>query len=281
MNGTWTSNNCNSRLRLVRPNGTEAASNGVCPNGFVEPFTLDATGTWTAELDMFQDITGTGTLKAFLITDQTGAIATNGTGVAVNIDRPGKRALLTFNGTTGQRISAQLTSGTWSANNCNSALRLLRPNGTTAGSAGVCPNGFVEPFTLDATGTWTVELDMFQDITGTGTLKAFLITDQTGPISVGGAAVAVNIDRPGKRALLTFNGTSGQVRSVALTSGTWSSNNCNSGLRLVRPNGTVRTAAGFCPNANLASVTLDATGTWTVEVDPYLDITGTANVALT
>jgi hypothetical protein len=223
---------------------------------------------------------GTATVKLFLIADQTGTILTDGTAKAVNLTKPGQNARFTFSGTSGQRFTSVITSPTFPG--CYGAyLALVRPDGSWLNWAGTCgSDAFVDATVLDVTGTWTLMVDPVGTAVGTASVKLYLDTDQTGTILTNGTAKAVSLTTPGQRAAFTFSGTTGQQFSSVVSSSTFPG--CNSGfLSLVRPDGTALTYAGIC-NADgfQDAIALDATGTWTVLIDPDGLGTGTASVQL-
>ena len=270
---------------LVRPNGTTQAggfncsSGGVSPTSYIDTQTLSATGTWTVLVDPAMAMTGTATLQIFDVVDQTGAANLDGTPVALDLSAPGQNAQITFAGTTGQRVSTDLSSSTFGS---SCTLTVLRPD-NSAFAAGSCasPNDFIDTSALDATGTWTVVVDPIGPDTGTAALRVTNIVDQAGAITPGGSSVAINLGTPGQNAVLTFAGTTGDQRTVSITGSTFPG--CSSiFVSLRRPDGTQRSIKGTCSaTLTLGPVTLDATGTWSILVDPQGRGTGAATMSLT
>src|SRR5207253_1370588 len=101
-----------STLSLLKPDGTTLASvGGVLP--FLPPQTLPTTGMYTLLLAPTGALTGSLTITLYTVTDITGTITANGSGVPVNITAPGQVARLTFSGTANQQVSVNCTSGTF------------------------------------------------------------------------------------------------------------------------------------------------------------------------
>jgi hypothetical protein len=272
-------------LLLLRPDGTtaeggpECSDSGSVPTVFLDAHTLDATGTWTVVVDPAFAVTGTATLQIFNVVDQTGTANLNGTPINVNLSTPGQNASFTFSGTAGQKVSEYLASSTFPA---PCILTVLRPdNSVFANTSCASPSAFLDATALDATGTWTVVIDPQGPSTGTAALQVSNVVDQTGTITPGGATVAINLPTPGQNATFTFSGTSGDQRTIAITNSTFPG--CSSiFVSLLRPNGTQLSIKGTCTTSlTLGPLTLDATGTWTISVNPPGAGTGTATMKLT
>ena len=115
--------------------------------------------------------------------------------------------------------------------------------------------------------------------TGSVTIRVVGDHDQQSTLTVGGAAVAATIGRPGAVARLTFAGTAGQKVTVTIHDSTFP-DSCGL-VALLSPTGStldlmcVRNGSGTLP------ATLPATGTYTVLVNPDGQMTGsvTVNVA--
>jgi hypothetical protein len=274
-------------LFLVRPDGSNFgadAPNCGTNGSFLDAQTLDQNGTWTLRFDPRSVDTGAATLTTYLVTDQTFSITPTSGGVAksFNLTTPGANGLITFTGSIGQRISANLT-GLSNFPDCYD-LFLVRPDGSNFGAdAPNCgTNGsFLDAQTLDQNGTWTVRFDPRSADTGSATLTTYLVTDQTGTISKGGASKSVAISTPGQNARFTFSGTSGTSVTANVTSAAFSGTGCY-GVEFVRPDGTIPASTVSCnATVTLGPFVLDASGTWTVVVDPQDIETGTATLALT
>ncbi|MEO8438455.1 MAG: peptidase, partial [Chloroflexota bacterium] len=140
-----------------------------------------------------------------------------GVAQSVPIATPGKIALLTFAGTTGQRIS--VLSSSWAMSQ-NVTITIKRPDGSTMYGPSNLGNGwYLDTMTLSATGTYTLVVDPISSGTGSQTIRIYDVpADFSGSITAGGAAVSVPISTPGQGASLTFAGTTGQRISVLSSS---------------------------------------------------------------
>ncbi|HEY2499109.1 MAG TPA: IPT/TIG domain-containing protein [Candidatus Angelobacter sp.] len=281
-------------LSVLQSNGATVGSTGICNNatGFMDSFTLPATGTYTVFVNPQGTTTGSVTLLLNTFTDVTGTISF-GTPLTAATTVAGQNARYTFNGTLGQQLSMNLSGNTYVG--CNAVVvSVLQSNGTTVGSAGVCngTTGFMDSFTLPATGTYTVLVNPQGATTGSVTLLLNTFTDVSGTISVG-TPVTATTTVAGQNARYTFSGTAGQQMSMNLTGNTYTG--CNAVvISILQSNGATVGSAGICNSStgSLNSVTLPVTGTYTVFVDPqgtttgsvtmllnnFADVTGTINI---
>jgi hypothetical protein len=101
--------------------------------------------------------------------------------------------------------------------------------------------------------------------------------DVTGSLTInppGGATFHVSITAICQKGLLTFNGNAGQLVTVHLTNVNFPGSLAPR-VSLVRANGTTELAgAYFGTSGNLAQVTLPATETYSVKINPTLDAAG-------
>jgi len=96
----------------------------------------------------------------------------------VTTTTPGQNALYTFRGVTGQSASVSTTGSTYTG--CNAVVvSILKPDGTSLGSSGLCntSSGSLGPLSLPSSGTYTVKIDP----AGTNTGSATVTLTVTGP----------------------------------------------------------------------------------------------------
>jgi hypothetical protein len=198
-----------------------------------------------------------------------------GQSFVASVGTPAKIGLVVFDGTAGQRVSLDVTNGTfvcWQ-------LSILNPNGSTLVSpTTLCPNGFFEPVTLPQTGTYTIVIDPPSTETGSTTLRLYDVPpDPTYAIVAGGPAVTATTTVPGQTATLTFAGTAGQrvsLDAANATFGCWQ-------LSIRNPDGsTLHGPATLCPNGFVDPLTLPQAGTYTLVVNPAASETGSVTLTL-
>jgi hypothetical protein len=195
--------------------------------------------------------------------DQVIPTTTDGTPAAFDTPIAGDDARFTFSATSGQHVSAVLSS-TWSP---FSAILLFAPDGQLFWTNQQA--GFLESPPLDQTGTWSILVDRVNPEPDSGTLRVYAFDDITASADLSGTAHGLSLV-PGQRATYSFSGTAGQKISALLS-------NIKPGpcgalkhlLTLVRPDDSVA-ADSTCTDKLkfLDATTLDATGTWKVVVDP-------------
>jgi YD repeat-containing protein len=257
----WNSNlNNNPVVSILNPDGSTLASTTlIWSSSFIDVQTLPTTGTYT----VFVDTGATAGHLTLLLNDattETGPISVGGSAITPTVN-PGQDVKLTFSGTAGQQVSL----GVWNSNlNNNPVVSILNPDGSTLASTTlVWSSSFIDVQTLPTTGTYTVFVDTGAAV-GHLTVQLYDATTETGPISVGGAAVTPTVN-PGQDVKLTFSGTAGQQVSL----NAWNSNlNNNPVVSILKPDGsTLASTTLVWSSASIDVQTLPTTGTYTVFVD--------------
>jgi pimeloyl-ACP methyl ester carboxylesterase len=263
-------------MSLLRPDGSVQAAATITSTGaFIDVQTLAVRGTYTILIDPFGPATGSATVTLGNPADVTGTITAGGAAVTKSTTSPGQNVRLTFTGSVNQRVSVKdttasgITSGT---------VSLLKPDGSTLASTPIAsPAAYLVDVTLPVAGTYTILVDPDGSQTGSTTVTLYNVTDVTGTITPGGAAVPVSITIPGQNAKLTFSGGPGQRVSVTLTSSTLA----QATVKLVNPDATtlasttIGTSGGSIPIQELVQ-----SGTYSVVVDPSGANTGNVTVTL-
>ena len=130
----------------------------------------------TDSYDVFLDPNGTdiGSARVTLYTvpaDFSGTIDTAGDPVTV-ATVPGQNAQVTFSATSGQSLTVNLASGTYAAGSC--LLSIKYPDGSLLANSRDCSGSSqtIGPFSLAATGTYTIIIDPQKGATGSVALSA-------------------------------------------------------------------------------------------------------------
>ena len=260
-------------VAMNRPDGTALAgvAISILP-AYTEPQLVPVTGTYTVVVDPTGTGTGTTTVVLYDVPpDVTGPIPTTGANTPVSLLTPGQNAHLTFDGTSGQRVSLKEGSGP------SGSLRIGKPDGSTlaATSLSIIPT-FIDTATLPVAGTYTVDLDPTSGNTGSVTLNLYDVpADLTGTIVLGGSPVGLTFTTPGQNGALTFSGTAGQRMSLKISSGPSGS------VQVLRPNGSLLASGsmGFAA-AFIDTTVLPDTGTYTIAVNPSGSNTGSVTLTL-
>ncbi len=271
-NGSSTFNGC-WNLGIYKPDGSQLTNTFGCGSSiFIEPQTLPVSGTYTLVVDPSGAATGQVTVSLYGVVDVTGTITPNGPSVPVSLPTPGQTARLTFDGTVGQRISA---NGSSTFNGCWN-LGIYKPDGSQLTNTFGCGSSiFIEPQTLPVSGTYTLVVDPSGAATGSVTLSLYGVVDVTGTITPNGSAVPVSLPTPGQTARLTFDGTVGRRISA---NGNSTFNGCWN-LGIYKPDGSQLTNTFGCGSSIfIEPQTLPVSGTYTLVVDPSGAATGTATL---
>jgi YD repeat-containing protein len=273
---------CNLNLSLLRPDQTTlTAQSCASPDGFIDVQTLPTSGSYRVKLDPASSSTGSVTVRLYNVpADFSNSIATDGTPVTVPTSVPGQNGVLTFAGSSGQKISINVFDSTYGI--CYLTVRIVAPSGgTLASNTCVSPNAFFDTWELTETGTYSIQVDPNGPATGSVNVAVFQVpADQTGSITINGSAVVVSTTVPGQNGQLTFGGSEGQQITVTTSDGTYGI--CNMGVSIVDPNSAVL-ASNTCmsPGGSLGPQTLTTTGTHVLRFDPPGASTGSITVTLT
>ena len=264
-----------AELDLLKPNGVSLLSGPVTVNStgaWLQKTTLPVSGQYKILLDPQFANFGSADVQLFNVpADLTGAI-TLGTPLVVTTTAPGQNAVYTFTGVKDQRISMNLTAVTMSS----VKVSILKPDSTTltvktVGASG----GFAEPVKLPIGGTYKVVVDPQSSTLGSITVGLYLVpADSTGTITLG-TPLTVTTTVPGSNATRTFTGTLNQRVSLNITNVTMSS------VKLIvrQPNGsTILQDTVGADGDFVEPLTLPATGTYTVTIDPQGAATGSVTL---
>jgi len=261
-------------IAILSPSGTSLYSNHFSGGLFVDPITLPATGIYTIYLGHDGDSTGSLTFTLYSVPpDATGTVTVDGSSATVSTTAPGQDGKVSFSGTAGQRVNINQ-----SASACY-FLTVLNPDGTSLYSRSyTCGSSTVGPLTLPAAGTYTILAGHSGTTTGSYTFTVTTVpTTVTGTISIGGSPVTLTTTVAGQDGQLTFSGTAGQKVSLATSQDTMG---CYY-LNLKNPDGSNLYFQQFlCGSASTGTLTLPATGTYTINLIHNGNSTGSLTFTL-
>lgn len=268
-------------ISILNPSGTDLITpKWVNNDGFVDLVTLTETGTHTIVVDPENANTGNLTLQLYDVPeDPSGTITPGGSPAELTTTTPGQNLSLTFSGTASNRISLQFASTTaWTR------IAVNKPDGTALiAPTWVNGSGFFDTTVLPVSGTYTIVADPENANVGTFTFTLHDVpSDASETITAGGPSVTVTMSTPGQNAAVTFSGTSGDKAMLVLSSVTingtaWSQ------VSILKPDTTTLVAPTWFNGAGktLDTVTLPATGTYTIVINPEAANTGSVTLALT
>nr|SBO97217.1 hypothetical protein BN4615_P6733 [Nonomuraea gerenzanensis] len=285
-NGTWTFTGTEGRhVNLAFMSGTfssasDAAVSVRAPDGTVlredtscgklcmlDPITLPAPGTYTILFDPRKALAGS--LTAQLTEgDVTGTASVGGPASTLTTVGAGQRAVWSFTGTAGRRVSFNFTGSTLTST-YDAYVAVRKPDGTVLIDDTACgKNCLLDPAVLPVGGTYTAEFRPQNAKTGSITLQLHEVTHLSASVTLGGPASTLTTTTPGQNGTWSFAGTAGQVVSFNLTDAGFTATT-GARVSVKKPDGTTLVPATYCGrNCFLEPVALPVTGTYTVEFDP-------------
>lgn len=252
-----------------------AAATAQCTNaGVTDPVTLR-----DCELDV--GLTGESAFAAAdspPATENSGSFGIDGAAATVTIGAPGGSSALHFQGTAGQIVFVNVPKTTL-GDQCD-VLALNDPTGKELESGCLAHgSGYINTTKLPVTGTYTVQVGPTEKAasgaTGSATVQLIQDFDQSGAIVPGGPPVTATIGQAGGTSAFTFTAPPGTAVSVQVVSTTLPAQCALP--EMDGPNGTEVGAACTTQGSGfLDPVVIQASGTYTVLVDPDGPATGTA-----
>ena len=275
-----------SDVYVKKPDGTNLVSTSFGTAGdFINPLVLPVAGTYTILIDPRSYNTGSVTARLYDVpADVSGTITAGGSAVSVTTTVPGQAALLTFNGTVGQRVSLKITGVSMSGGNGYVDVYLKRPDNSTLGSASfISSSDFIDAKVIDQNGTHTILIDPQGTNTGSVTLTLYNVpADVSGTITIGGATVTVTTTVPGQNGQLSFSGTANQRVTMNISNVNLTGGNGFVDVTIKKPDNSTLASSSFIGSggAFINTQTLPVTGTYTVFVNPQSSNTGSVSFTL-
>lgn len=272
-----------SDFYLKKPDGTNLVSTSFATSGeFFNPITLPVSGTYTIVIDPRTHNTGNVTVTLYDVpADTVGTISAGGSPVTVTTTVPGQAALLTFNGTTGQRVSLKVTAVSMTGGNGYVDVYLKRPdNSNLATSTFISSSDFIDTKTIDQNGTHTILVDPHGTNIGSVTLTLYEVpADVTGTITIGGPTVTMTTTVPGQNGQLSFSGTAGQRITANISNVNLTGGNGYVDVHIKKPDNSTLVSSTFISSggAFINTQTLTVTGTYTIFVNPQTANTGSVS----
>jgi hypothetical protein len=270
-------------VSLVQPNGSSVAAisfpGGGAHDRFMEPQRLPVGGAYRIVVQPLNGETGSVTLRLYDVpSDASRSMTVGGAAVTATTTVPGQNARLTFNATAGQPVTALVTASALPG----AYVTLRGPNGADLTFLNADAGAWLERFTPPLTGTYTFLIDPYGPPVGGVSMRLFAPAADIAPtLSVGGAETTATTTVPGQNIRATFNGTAGQRVSLLVVSSTLASSGGSPVYgEILAPDGTW--ISGLVAQAGWFSgvLTLPATGTYTVVIDPFAAETGAVRLRL-
>ncbi|MEU4624010.1 hypothetical protein AB0G04_29050 [Actinoplanes sp. NPDC023801] len=235
--------------------------------GSSKDLTAPQTGTYTLELTAPEGATGM--MTVFVTAPGTPMPATvNGPEFRTSVTVPGGRSLVTFPATAGDRLLV-VARGTGLENGSWLDLEARGPDGKRAA---LLDSGSAAMSVLDLevrrTGRHVLEINPVD--WATGRFAVAILTPATAEARIGGPAVSLDLDRPGKSGIAAFQAGAGQRLAVITRSTSTTSEDAKTEIKIRSPYGTeIGTGSlGYGAESHLADIpfTAPVAGRYTVEV---------------
>lgn len=217
-------------------------------------------------------------------TNPTASVTLDGPAATLATTAAGQHAVFQFSGSAGQRVFVTITTvgATDSATG-----QLLSPTGAVLATSSYMSSfpgstATVNTTALSTTGSYSVSIAP----SGTGTYQVQVATvpaDQSVAGTVGGAAIPLTFGKAGQNATITFPGNAGGrlFTLVTVNSSSDPSSYTSFSTTLLAPDGSqVGSAYNYSGTGGIDAVTLPATGSYKVLVDPQGSLTGAVTVQL-
>ncbi|WP_103954569.1 VWD domain-containing protein [Nonomuraea solani] len=277
--GTFSSANAYMR----KPDGTVLVPSTFCASScYFDTTVLPETGTYQVVADPAGIQTGSISAKLNIVPpDVTARITVGGAASTLTTTIPGQRAVWTFDGQAGARVSFDFTGGTFPYAS-DAAVKVRKPDGTDLVAETNCGTGcLLEPVILPVAGTYTVDLRPKGSKTGAVTLRTYLVDDIAGTVAIDGATSTLTTTIPGQNGTWTFAGTAGKYVNLAFMGGTFTSAS-DAAVSVKGPDGAVLREDTSCGKLCMFEpITLPATGTYTILFDPRKAVVGSLTAQLT
>ncbi len=208
-------------------------------------------------------VTGLGTPAAEAAQLSGGGLA-GGQQVVASISAAGDTLAYSFAATAHQHVDFDVTASTWDTGE-GATLSWYRPGGSLLGQCLVGVAAKACDTTADVTGTWTFLIEPADS--GTGQLTFTYLTDQDLGTLSAATAVTTTFGTPGQNAIYRFAGTSGQRVLFDITAFGLGRDG-TARLTFTEPDGSAGDYCVLATAPDSCTVTPDATGTWTVSLDP-------------
>lgn len=269
--------NNGGQMTILQPNGFVLTNGFISGPRFFDTMVLPETGSYSIVLDPAGSWTGSATVSLYTVPpDAVGDLILDGPPVTVSAGTPGQNIEFTFDGTDNQIVNLNFTNLSIGL----SQVTVNRPDGSAMNFFVMPASGrFLENLVLPTAGTYSVEIDLLGEATGsvTGTLSS-PPTDIIGTIVVGGPTVSLDFANPGQRARLSFSGQA--TKSYVLQFSNVSVG--TSKISVLKPNGTVfiQNIAVTSSGGTVLLDTLPVDGSYTIVIDPDAAQIGLMTVAL-
>lgn len=267
-----------ANVALMKGNSTLTSTIVGTSGGFLDVEALPSAGEYALVVNPQSSYTGSITLTLYDVpADAAGPIGPDGPAVTVALNVPGQNARLRFDGMAGDRFVVKVGSGFAGS----AYVSIVGPTGGAVGGRTLVSSsgGLLDLRTLEASGRHELLVDPQGAATGSMSLNLYAVPpDPSLAIVPGGPPVTVSTTAPGQNARLTFEGATGRLISLQLSSVTVAS----AYVSVLAPDGSgfIRNVLVGTGGAFVDARALPSSGTYTIVVDPTGANVGSMTLAL-
>lgn len=267
-----------TRYSLLAPNGTALIGPVLeCSSEyFTDLVVLTQPGTYTLLLDPHNEATSSYTVQGFIVQEDDVELAgAFGTTSQLTLEVPSQNGFVEFAASAGDRISVLSQA---SPTICRT-FSILSPSGITIVPPALVCSGtqFIDTVVVPETGIYSIFIDPKGAAITTENTTVFLVPDDVIETTTpGSSAVVLPLLVPGLDGFVEFEGSVGQRISITATR---SPNGCTR-FGLTGPLGTVFVPQLTCGAYFVDSMTLPATGIYTLSVDQHDQYAGTHTITV-
>jgi hypothetical protein len=278
-----------AKVSILKPDLTQLAPPLYVPNtlgDFQEPVKLPAGGTYRVKVDPLDASTGSLDVNLYSVPNDFSGALSSGVAKPVTISTPGQNAVLTYAGTSGQRIAVMTSNVVLGDSDCCAArLSILRPDGTTLQAPLTFGNSgtFIDTKTLNLNGTYKLKVDPVDETVGTFDLTLYVVPADAAvnaaALTPAGTTANVTTTAPGQSGRISFSGTANG--RFAFTLVTFASGYCPLKVSVLKPDGSTLTSNQCASEGDFFDTkVLPTTGAYKLVIDPQGTRTGTASFRL-
>jgi len=281
-NSTYGSAASSASVSLLKPDGSVViAAKGFGSTGiYLDTVVLPTAGTYAVFIDPGGSAVGQVDVKVVDTEDTDLLIAPGDPPVTTSTAKPGQNSAVRFAGSAGDRISVQLSSGTYGTATSSAQVSIKKPDGGVLVAARGFGNAgtFLDSTVLPSTGIYTLYIDPQGVAVGSVTSQVHAIAaDASVSAASDGTSTGLTLTVPGQNGAVSFAGEAGQRASVVMTGSTFGTSTSSATMTIVAPNGaTVVTSRGLgAADVFTDAFALPSTGTYKILIDPAGATTGT------
>ncbi|MGC4797213.1 IPT/TIG domain-containing protein [Micromonospora saelicesensis] len=241
------------------------------------PVTLNVNGSYSLLIDPTGTRFGQFDVQILRVPATTSIpVITDGAAQLVAVDKPGAVGSVSFTGAAGARISLLITDSEWFRNGISDSwltVSLVDAAGDVLDTGTIVGEGFFDPITLPAAGTYRVLVDPNGAAVGSAKVAVYSVAaDVTLPVTLNGSIASIQI-APGQVAAATFSASADlQVRAAVVNAPG------RAEVTVLRPDGSEVCEPEVVWPGEAITCQLPGAGSYVLRIDPVGSFTGSWSI---